>query len=102
VYFSVLILYGSTPFYTHPEGAWGRLICVITPAPGLQLLEDAERETLRRLVEDEGLAQVARTLNLSRGVVSAAVAGIGVRRGSIELVRDALAARARAQAEGGK
>jgi len=68
----------------------------VSPAtqPGLHLLAEADREHLRRLVTEHGLAATARLLGVSRGVVSSAVAEIGVRRGSYELLRDALARQA--------
>lgn len=70
---------------------------------GLCILEDRDRKHLRRLVDKHGLAGTTRMLKISRGVVVAAVAGLGVRRGSLELVRDALAAnRATASAGGAK
>jgi hypothetical protein len=68
---------------------------------GLCVLEDSDRKHLRRLVDKHGLAETTRLLKISRGVVMAAVAGIGVRRGSLELVRDALAAQRGAPVAGG-
>lgn len=59
-------------------------------SPGLYLLEDAERDRLRSLVEKHGLAEVVRRLGVSRGAVSSAVGGIGVRRGSVEMIVAAL------------
>lgn len=56
----------------------------------LNLLNDSDRKHLRHLIATHGLTATARMLNVSRGVVSSAVAGITVRRGSIELIRDAL------------
>lgn len=60
--------------------------------PGLHVLTDKERQQLRKLVDSQGLAAAARTLGLSRGVVASSAGGIGVRRGSLELIREALAA----------
>lgn len=57
------------------------------------LLNEEERKVLRRLVQQRGVAGAARMLGVSRGVVASAAGGIGVRRGSLELVREALAAR---------
>lgn len=59
---------------------------------GTVTLDDGEREALRKLVDEHGVAGVARMLGLSRSVVTAAAGGIGVRQGSVELVRKALAA----------
>lgn len=70
----------------------GRLTFVSPAAPALHLLDDVDREDLRRIVDESGLYGAAKLLNLSRGVVSSAVGGIGVRKGSVELVRAALAA----------
>ena len=65
----------------------------VSPAATAQtLLDEAERDQLRQIVDKLGLNAAARTLNLSRGVISSAIAGIAVRRGSIELVRESLAA----------
>lgn len=58
--------------------------------PGLFLLDDATRGRLHALVTAHGLAGAARVLGLSRGVVSAALAGTGLRKGSVELLSDAL------------
>lgn len=57
----------------------------------LHRLSDGDREHLRRLVEEHGVAGAARLLGLSRSVVASAAGGLGVRRGSLELVKDALA-----------
>ena len=54
------------------------------------VLDDAEREQIRGIVARLGLAGAARELGLSRSVISSVAAGIIVRRGSLELVRDAL------------
>lgn len=63
----------------------------MTVAAKLHFLDDAERSRLRSLVNQSDLARAARALGVSRGVVSSAVAGIGVRKGSLEQLRDALA-----------
>jgi hypothetical protein len=68
-------------------------------APKL-LLDEVDREYLRALVSKEGLNAAARMLGMSRGVVSSAVGGIEVRRGSIEMLREAIATSRRAN--GGK
>ncbi len=62
----------------------------MTQAPSY-ILDEKERLRLRKLVEVRGVSGTARLLGLSRGVVSAAAGGISIRRGSIELVREALA-----------
>jgi hypothetical protein len=67
------------------------------PADNLHTLDNEDRKYLRAIVEKHGLEGAARLLNISRGVVSSAVGAIGVRRGSIELIRDALAAHKRTQ-----
>lgn len=64
-----------------------------SPATKLHVLDDSAREQLRQLVEDHGLSGVAKLLDVSRGVVSSAAAGIAIRKGSIEQVRAALAAK---------
>lgn len=63
------------------------------------MLEDAEREHLQRLVKAHGLAATARLLDISRGVIASLVGGIGVRRGSVELVREALSKRPNGEAK---
>lgn len=55
------------------------------------LLDDEEQKVLKSLVEELGVQGAARKLDLTRGVVTAAAGGIGVLRGSLELVRTALA-----------
>lgn len=57
---------------------------------GLHLLDDSDLEKLRKIIAKHGLAAAARIIDISRGVVSSASAGIGIRRGSIELIREAL------------
>jgi hypothetical protein len=57
-------------------------------------LSDEERETLRQLVSIEGLSGAARRLKIDRSVISSAIGGIAVRRGSIALLREALATQA--------
>jgi hypothetical protein len=56
----------------------------------LHTLDADEQKQLKRLVEKHGLAGAARLLDVSRGVVASAAGGLGVRRGSIELLRNAL------------
>lgn len=63
---------------------------IVKNASGLYLLDDESTVRLRKIVSEQGLAAVARALKVSRGVVSAAAGGIGVRRGSLEMLRDAL------------
>ena len=57
---------------------------------GLHFLEEEDREHLRKIVEENGLSKAARLLNISRGVISSTCGGIGVRRGSLEMLREAL------------
>jgi hypothetical protein len=64
--------------------------------PGLHLLDTADREYLVRLVQADGLSATARQLGVGRGIVAAAVGGIQVRRGSIEMLRNAIRTRRRA------
>jgi len=65
---------------------------VSVAASGLHLLDADEREHLRKLVDAHGLNTVVNLLEVSRGVISSALAGVGVRRGSLALLRSALAA----------
>lgn len=62
----------------------------MNPAPAPNLLDEDDREYLKALVSEQGLNAIARALSISRGVVSSALAGIEVRRGSIEMLREAL------------
>lgn len=52
-----------------------------------------DRADLRRLVDLYGVSKTAELLGVSRTTIASAVAGIAVRRGSVLLLRDALAAR---------
>ena len=55
------------------------------------VLSAEERDHLRSIVDEAGLATAVKDLGLSRSVISSALAGLDVRRGSLELIRDALA-----------
>ena len=55
------------------------------PAP-LTLTGD-DRRYLKKLVDEHGLHGTSKLLDISRGVVSSAVAGIPIRRGSIEMLK---------------
>ncbi len=68
----------------------GRVNFVTTPQPVANALNSEDRNYLRCIVEKEGLNATAIKLAISRGVISSAVAGIPIRRGSIELLREAL------------
>lgn len=46
-----------------------------------------DRRYLKKLVDEHGLHGVSKLLDISRGVVSSAVAGIPIRRGSIEMLK---------------
>lgn len=59
-------------------------------ASASNLLEDAEREELKRIVDQMGLNAAAAKLSVSRGVLSSVIAGISVRKGSLEMVRESL------------
>lgn len=67
------------------------MLVFVNPATSPNTLADEDREYLRVLVQKDGLHATAKNLGLSRGVISSAIGGISVRRGSIEMVRDALA-----------
>lgn len=56
-------------------------------APVSHLLEDAEREELKSIVERLGLNATATKLSISRGVITSAIAGVSVRKGSLEMLR---------------
>lgn len=58
--------------------------------PGLHCLDDKEQRRLRRIIDKHTLAGASRLLNLTRPVLAAAAAGCGIRRGSINLVREAM------------
>jgi len=60
------------------------------PHPPPHRLAKSDRDRLCRIVEQLGVSGAARLLGVSRSVVAAAAGGIGVRRGSLELVRGAL------------
>lgn len=62
----------------------------MNPATAQHLLDDADREYLKKLVKENGFHATAKALDVTRGVISAAVAGINVRRGSIEMLRAAI------------
>lgn len=55
-------------------------------------LEESERDYLRRVVDDKGLAIISRELGISGSVVTRALAGIPARAGSINLLRQAITA----------
>ena len=57
---------------------------------GLHFLDSSNQTRLQRLVAAQGLNATAKALGISRGVVSAALGGTGVRRGSLELLVQAL------------
>lgn len=54
------------------------------------VLADADREYLRALVEKIGIPATMRELDMTRGVIVTAIAGINARRGSIEILRGAI------------
>ncbi|MES2179832.1 MAG: hypothetical protein V4550_18370 [Gemmatimonadota bacterium] len=63
------------------------------PIAELNVLTAEERDYLRSIVDEIGLPAATRELGLSRSVVTSALAGLDVRRGSLELIRDALTRR---------
>lgn len=58
--------------------------------PANNTLTGDDRRYLKKLVDEHGLHGVSRLLDISRGVVSSAVAGIPIRRGSIVMLRTVL------------
>jgi hypothetical protein len=66
---------------------------LVSPAPsfGLHRLEPEDRRLLCKLVDQKGVAGAARQLDVSRSVVVQAAGNFGVRKGSLEMLREALA-----------
>ncbi len=58
-----------------------------SPEPVSLTLTGDDRRFLKKLVDEHGLHGVSKLLDISRGVVSSAVAGIPIRRGSIEMLK---------------
>lgn len=54
------------------------------------VLDDTDREYLRALVAEIGVPATMRALRITRGVIMASIAGIDARRGSIEILRQAI------------
>lgn len=52
------------------------------------------------MVDSRGLSGAARFLNISRSIIQSGMAGIGIRRGSIELLREALSTQRKAALQG--
>lgn len=55
-----------------------------------EVLDEADRDYLRGLVNKLGVPATMRALEVTRGVLQSAIAGLTVRRGSLLLIRDAI------------